>query len=586
MTQSGATVKGTVAQLRTAVAANRAVETFVGGTDFTAGTTTSLTLAGTYGSINNIDVYCDGVPQLDCTLSGQTLTFNPTIPQGTSKVIVKGGNTGSIGAPSDATVTDAKLAPGSNVYRLVKGGLDARFFGAIGDGVTDNTAALQALINAASAARASVWFEPGVVYAVKGALTIPNVMGASNYTPALVIYGNGATIKKTGGSNAGYLLASSNWVNNVPYSQAPVNIYDLTLDANGYCDNTLVNQAYFSLYRNCRFLNALKDNVLLTSMTQAGADGAGAVNNVWENCWAIGAGQYNFHVQDPTRTKITDYQITGGYWANAAKEQIYCDNCAGAQFSNGHSYTTIAASGSSEFYLGTTFGTVISNWVAEGDSAGGTLPAMRVGGASNGSLSITGCAFYGPLQFSFERNGVAAKVVGCTFEGANGYISLVNSSGLTNTTVTSIGNSFYAANPYVWDGAGDPIVVSAHGDYSISASAWYDGLQFAYGSPSLRYTPRKAIEYQGDVNLAMTNQNALIQLYANPLTANRTVTLPPKANLANGMRVVIARRATATGAFTLTVQDGASAINTVAVGTKCEYLLDGLNWISLGSSSL
>lgn len=102
--------KATVAQFRTALAGNRSVETFVAGTNFTAGTTTSLTLAGAYGSINNIDVYCDGVPQLDCTLSGQILTFNPVIPAGTSQVVVKGGTARSIGVPADASVTTTKLA--------------------------------------------------------------------------------------------------------------------------------------------------------------------------------------------------------------------------------------------------------------------------------------------------------------------------------------------------------------------------------------------------------------------------------------------------------------------------------------------
>ncbi|WP_250538176.1 MULTISPECIES: hypothetical protein [unclassified Caballeronia] len=109
MTQSGATVKGTIAQLRTALSVNRAVETFLAVTNFVAGSTTSLTLTGSYGSINNIDVYCDGVPQLDCTLSGKVLTFNPVIPSGTNTVLVKGTTANSIGVPSSAS--GAHIAP-------------------------------------------------------------------------------------------------------------------------------------------------------------------------------------------------------------------------------------------------------------------------------------------------------------------------------------------------------------------------------------------------------------------------------------------------------------------------------------------
>lgn len=114
----GGEVKATVAQVRTALSSNRAVETFVAGSNFTPGTTASLTLAGSYGSITNIDVYCDGVPQLDCTLSVNTLTFNPVIPIGTQQVVVKGGAAGSIGVPADNSVTSPKIAPGAVSAKL------------------------------------------------------------------------------------------------------------------------------------------------------------------------------------------------------------------------------------------------------------------------------------------------------------------------------------------------------------------------------------------------------------------------------------------------------------------------------------
>ncbi|QUO26176.1 right-handed parallel beta-helix repeat-containing protein [Burkholderia cenocepacia] len=149
MTQSGVTVKGTVAQLRTALVANRSVETFVSGTNFTPGTTTSLTLAGSYGSINAIDVYFDGVPQLDCTLSGKTLTFNPVIPSGTQQVVVKGANAGSIGTPSDGAVDDSKLAPGSKTYNRANGMLAVVDFPMVSVSVQDDTSAVQAAFNLA-----------------------------------------------------------------------------------------------------------------------------------------------------------------------------------------------------------------------------------------------------------------------------------------------------------------------------------------------------------------------------------------------------------------------------------------------------
>jgi hypothetical protein len=65
---------------------------FVAGVDFTAGTTTALTLSKSYGSAANLWVAFDGVEQgaNTYTLSGTTLTFNAAIPAFTTNVFVKG----------------------------------------------------------------------------------------------------------------------------------------------------------------------------------------------------------------------------------------------------------------------------------------------------------------------------------------------------------------------------------------------------------------------------------------------------------------------------------------------------------------
>lgn len=113
MSQNGIEVAATPAQLAAGIAQNAAREVFVAGTNFTAGTTASLTLAGTYGSINNILVLADATIQTDCTLNGNTLGFNPTVPPGTQQIVVIGWPSRSIGVPADASVTASKIAPGA-----------------------------------------------------------------------------------------------------------------------------------------------------------------------------------------------------------------------------------------------------------------------------------------------------------------------------------------------------------------------------------------------------------------------------------------------------------------------------------------
>lgn len=65
---------------------------FAAGVDFTAGTTTSLTLSNNYGAQANLIVAFDAATQGadSFSLSGKTLTFTSAIPVGVSKVYVKG----------------------------------------------------------------------------------------------------------------------------------------------------------------------------------------------------------------------------------------------------------------------------------------------------------------------------------------------------------------------------------------------------------------------------------------------------------------------------------------------------------------
>jgi len=67
-------------------------ETFVGGVDYTAGTTTVLTLKESFSSSARLWVFFDAAFQGDdqYSLSGTSLTFTSAIPVGTQKVYIKG----------------------------------------------------------------------------------------------------------------------------------------------------------------------------------------------------------------------------------------------------------------------------------------------------------------------------------------------------------------------------------------------------------------------------------------------------------------------------------------------------------------
>ena len=94
------------------------IDTFLAGTDYTAGTDNELTLSAGSGSENNVTVTFGTVGGVDgatvhhtqFNVSGTTLTFTDTIPTSVTEVEVRYGTTLAVGVTSDNSVTWLKLA--------------------------------------------------------------------------------------------------------------------------------------------------------------------------------------------------------------------------------------------------------------------------------------------------------------------------------------------------------------------------------------------------------------------------------------------------------------------------------------------
>lgn len=95
-----------------ASAGDARVDTFTDGVDFTAGSSTTVTLTSSAGSENNVVITFDGVTQhhSQYSVSGTTVTFSSTIPSGVLEIEARYGVALSIGEPADGSVTYAKLA--------------------------------------------------------------------------------------------------------------------------------------------------------------------------------------------------------------------------------------------------------------------------------------------------------------------------------------------------------------------------------------------------------------------------------------------------------------------------------------------
>ena len=86
---------------------SKAVDTMTGD-----GSDTTLTLSRTPGSVNNVEVYMDGVfqtPGVEYTLSGNTVSFS-SAPENGTMIIALMGNDSSIIEPNDASISGTKIA--------------------------------------------------------------------------------------------------------------------------------------------------------------------------------------------------------------------------------------------------------------------------------------------------------------------------------------------------------------------------------------------------------------------------------------------------------------------------------------------
>jgi hypothetical protein len=117
------------------------------------GSTVAYTLTRNPGSIYNLDISTDGVTQepiRDYTLSGSVVTFTSAMPIN-SRIVIKYKE----GLPSvTADSQDVRYLPASGTATTVQSKLretiSVKDFGAIGDGLTDDSASIQSAFNAAN----------------------------------------------------------------------------------------------------------------------------------------------------------------------------------------------------------------------------------------------------------------------------------------------------------------------------------------------------------------------------------------------------------------------------------------------------
>ena len=157
------------------------------------GTKTSFTLSANPGAINNLDVSITGItqkPSIDYTwTSGTTLIFTTAPAAGSNNILVRYLQALPQGSSDSASASFIQSGTGA-VQRIAQDKLretiSVKDFGAVGDGNTDDAAAIQAALNSGSR---SVFLPPARYRCATG-ITIPG--GVTLYSTGFVTGNDGS----------------------------------------------------------------------------------------------------------------------------------------------------------------------------------------------------------------------------------------------------------------------------------------------------------------------------------------------------------------------------------------------------------
>lgn len=214
------------------------VQTFSGD-----GVETEFALAAAPASENNTQVYIGPAYQQksEYSISGTTLTFTDPPPAGTDNIEVVTVTTLALGETVANLVSYTPAGAGA-VERTVEGKLresvSIKDFGAVGDGTTDDTAAIQAALTAG----VRVYVPPGT-YKVTGALSVSSSAGAPR---SLILHGD-STASVIAFSGGGYLsLSKSNYTSDFV-------LRDLSFTSDGNAATKVVFNVARGEVRNCTF---------------------------------------------------------------------------------------------------------------------------------------------------------------------------------------------------------------------------------------------------------------------------------------------------------------------------------------------
>jgi hypothetical protein len=405
------------------------------------GVTTDFTLTRNPGSVFNIDVSINGVtqvPNVDYILNATTLTFTSAPPAVASQVLARYSEVFTL---NDADAANVRYLPAgsgaqlTNVQAKLRETVSVKDFGAVGDGVTDDTAAIQAAID--SGAKEVVF--PAGSYVVDG------LVGASDQ----VLNGQGAaTLLAKTGALATYILF--NYTSKVNY-----HVKGFVFDGVNLAASNLKTSVYNNLCTNAKYTDNIWKNFNGIGIFFGNSSYVNVDRNVFDNI-----GVYNFVTSDPADRKQAIAFMTCSYCtANDNLFKLvgldcisYATNCEYVEACRNITEDNYA----SAIYVSLTNQFVITDNISNAKNVSGVMSGngIDVVNSKNGTISNNVCTNRGATGI------LAVNVFGVSITGnvcknnvnngsttANGGIKVAASSsgGFTPLTeyVTLSGNTCY-----------------------------------------------------------------------------------------------------------------------------------------------
>lgn len=492
---------------------------------------------------------------------------------------------GTIIDPLAAAETLSDIAGG--IDRLVGESVSVRSFGALGDGVADDTAAVQAAVNATVANNLALVFTPGT-YLVDNLIIPDNAEYATNPVPwkqriPRLLGQPGATIRKRAGGSALYLAAGANWLNNVTHSQAPLILSGLVFDAAGIARDAFVNCSYASEIEACHFRGATRFGFHEPATT---ADGSAMLNGRYGNhyrhnqIYNNGGGGF-FVADDPTlRCVISDAEFFGNFiYDNAYNLSI--SQSAGWIITGNHIWnfgSPPAAGQATLSYIGRPRATTVQGNVFEGygTQCAGLLLDLS---ASGSAVQIVGNQFHMGLGLNTTFSGGAGVITISNNMFTGGDCKIRHGTNDADCEIVSTNNIFEATSPYTFSSGVSHLGVLHSRDDRISGRPMIlTGRQLSAG---LAVQTRPGLAYPGNPPQTMTDADVMVQRYTSPVGASEVIVTLPLGW--RGQRFHFIRGGSASGAGAIKIRSVASAeiVWLSSVNTYAIVEFDGTSWLVL-----